>query len=76
VMASLAGQEARPTGAGRIDELVHRFERGDFDLVSVGRSQIGDPDWVTKMRDGRIPEIRAFRANDTALSHDVVPTAG
>jgi 2,4-dienoyl-CoA reductase-like NADH-dependent reductase (Old Yellow Enzyme family) len=71
VMASLAGQEGRPT---RIGELARRFQRGDFDLVSVGRSQIGDPNWVTKMTDHRIPDIRGFRANDTALSHDVVPT--
>ena len=73
VMATLTGEEARPTGASRIDELVRRFERGDFDLVSVGRSQIGDPDWVAKMRDGRIPDIRAFRRDDTSLDHDVVP---
>ena len=74
VMASLAGQEGRPTGASRIGELVRRFQRGDFDLVSVGRSQIGDPDWVTKMTDHRVPYIRGFRANDTSLSHDVVTT--
>jgi 2,4-dienoyl-CoA reductase-like NADH-dependent reductase (Old Yellow Enzyme family) len=54
VMASLAGEEARPTGASRID----------------------DPEWVTKMSDGRIPEIRAFRANDTSLSHDVIAAGG
>ncbi|MGH3300978.1 MAG: hypothetical protein ACRDOK_04670 [Streptosporangiaceae bacterium] len=76
VMATLSGQEARPTGASRIDELVRRFQRGDFDLVSVGRSQIGDPDWVTKMSDGRIPDIRAFRVDDTSLSDDVVPAGG
>jgi 2,4-dienoyl-CoA reductase-like NADH-dependent reductase (Old Yellow Enzyme family) len=76
VMATLTGHEARPTGASRIDELVRRFQRGDFDLVSVGRSQIGDPDWVTKMRDGLIPEIRAFRKDDTTLSHDIVPAGG
>ncbi len=74
VMASLEGKEGRPTGASRIDELVHRFQRGDFDLVSVGRSQIGDPDWVAKMTHHRIPEIRGFRANDTSLPHDVVTT--
>ncbi|MBO0833970.1 MAG: hypothetical protein J2P28_00450, partial [Actinobacteria bacterium] len=73
VMATLTGQEARPTGSSRIDELLRRFERGDFDLVSVGRSQIGDPDWIAKMRSGRIPEIRPFRRDDTSLSHDVVP---
>jgi 2,4-dienoyl-CoA reductase-like NADH-dependent reductase (Old Yellow Enzyme family) len=74
VMASLDGQEGRPTGASRIGELVRRFQRGDFDLVSVGRSQIGDPNWVTKMTDHRIPDIRGFRANDTSLGHDVVTT--
>jgi 2,4-dienoyl-CoA reductase-like NADH-dependent reductase (Old Yellow Enzyme family) len=73
VMATLTGHEARPTGASRIGELVGRFQRGDFDLVSVGRSQIGDPDWVAKMRDSRIPEIRPFRKDDTTLTHDVVP---
>jgi 2,4-dienoyl-CoA reductase-like NADH-dependent reductase (Old Yellow Enzyme family) len=71
VMATLTGHEARPTGASRMDELVRRFERGDFDLVSVGRSQIGDPQWVTKMMAGRPGDIRAFRVDDTALSHDV-----
>jgi 2,4-dienoyl-CoA reductase-like NADH-dependent reductase (Old Yellow Enzyme family) len=67
VMASLYGEEARPTGAGRIGDLIRRFERGDFDLVSVGRSQIGDPDWVAKMRDDRIPEIKPFRRADLGL---------
>jgi 2,4-dienoyl-CoA reductase-like NADH-dependent reductase (Old Yellow Enzyme family) len=76
VMATLTGHEARPTGAKRIDELLRRFQRGDFDLVSVGRSQIGDPDWVSKMRDGLILQIRAFRKDDTTLSHDVVAAGG
>jgi 2,4-dienoyl-CoA reductase-like NADH-dependent reductase (Old Yellow Enzyme family) len=53
---------------------VRRFQRGDFDLVSVGRSQIGDPEWVAKMTEHRIPDIRAFRAGDPWLSHDVVAT--
>jgi 2,4-dienoyl-CoA reductase-like NADH-dependent reductase (Old Yellow Enzyme family) len=64
VMATLTGSEARPTGASRIEDLVRRFKRGDFDLVSIGRSLIGDPDWVAKMRDGRGAEIRPFRRAD------------
>jgi 2,4-dienoyl-CoA reductase-like NADH-dependent reductase (Old Yellow Enzyme family) len=74
VMASLGGEEAQPTGASRIGELVRRFERGDFDLVSVGRSQIGDPDWVNKMARHRVADIRAFRAGDPKLTHDVAAT--
>ena len=67
VMATLEGEEARPTGNSRIEDLVRRFRRGDFDLVSVGRSQIGDPDWVAKMSDDRIGEIRPFRRADIAF---------
>ena len=72
VMASLEGREGQPASASRIAELVRRFQRGDFDLVSVGRSQIGDPDWVTKVADHRIGDIRPFRSGDPWLSHDVV----
>jgi hypothetical protein len=32
--------------------------------VSVGRSQIGDPDFVAKLSDNRIGDIRAFRRTD------------
>jgi 2,4-dienoyl-CoA reductase-like NADH-dependent reductase (Old Yellow Enzyme family) len=64
VMATLTGTEARPTGVSRIEDLVRRFRRGDFDLVSVGRSLIADADWVAKMRDGRSAEVRPFRRAD------------
>ena len=67
VMATLEGEEARPTGDSRIEDLIRRFRRGDFDLVSVGRSQIGDPDWVAKVSDDRIGEIRPFRRADIAF---------
>jgi len=67
VMATLEGEEARPTGNSRIEDLVRRFRRGDFDLVSVGRSQIGDPDWVAKVSDDRIGDIRPFRRADIAF---------
>jgi 2,4-dienoyl-CoA reductase-like NADH-dependent reductase (Old Yellow Enzyme family) len=53
---------------------MRRFNRGDFDLVAVGRSQIGDPEWVAKMTDHRVSDIRAFRAGDPGLSEDVVAT--
>ena len=36
----------------------------DLCLMSVGRSLIGDPDWITKLRDGRAAEIRQFRRTD------------
>jgi 2,4-dienoyl-CoA reductase-like NADH-dependent reductase (Old Yellow Enzyme family) len=49
VMSFFDGALARPAP---LDELVRRFERGDFDLVSVGRALLADPDWVSRVRAG------------------------
>lgn len=35
-----------------LDELMRRLDRGDFDLVAVGRALLQDPHWVQKVRDG------------------------
>ena len=34
------------------------LERGDADLIGVGRGQVADPDWANKARAGRGPDIR------------------
>ena len=59
--ASFAG--ARAQVAGLDDHLLPMLERGEFDLVAVGRALLGDPDWTTKIRDGRDHDLRPF---DTA----------
>ena len=45
-----------------MEELVRRFDRGDFDLVAVGRSILQDPEWVQKVKEGRLDELKAFSA--------------
>ncbi len=52
----------RDKGAGvtGIDRLVAMFERGDFDLVAVGRALIVDPQWADKVRAGRLGDLLAF----------------
>jgi len=39
-----------------LDLVARRFERGEFDLVAVGRAMIGDPDWARKALSGVLPE--------------------
>lgn len=51
------GQTAQPVG---IEELERRLERGEFDLIAVGRALLQDPNWLIKMRDGRSAEIEPF----------------
>jgi 2,4-dienoyl-CoA reductase-like NADH-dependent reductase (Old Yellow Enzyme family) len=44
-----------------IDLLMRMFERGDFDLVAIGRALLVDPEWPRKLREGRIAEMRGFQ---------------
>ena len=64
VMDNFFGKEAKSTGEAGLRELARRFGNGEFDLISVGRSLIGDPEWVNKVRDGRLSEIRMFTKKD------------
>ncbi|MGS2738526.1 NADH:flavin oxidoreductase [Sinomicrobium sp. M5D2P17] len=54
------GEGASATG---IEELVRRHERGDFDLVAVGRSILQDPNWVLKVKERQFEEIQTFDAS-------------
>lgn len=52
------GQESgRAAGMGRLIEM---FERGEFDLVAVGRGLLADPEWANKVREARFDELNAF----------------
>jgi len=46
--------------AASLDELNRRLDRGDFDLVAVGRALLQDPEWVTKVKNGRMEELRDY----------------
>ena len=56
-IAAFGGESSEPAS---IDGLLHRLDRGEFDLVAVGRALISDPDWVHKVRDRRDAELQAF----------------
>ncbi|MBG6489724.1 NADH:flavin oxidoreductase [Pseudomonas aeruginosa] len=43
-----------------IDGLVERLDKGEFDLVAVGRALLVDPEWAVKVREGRIGDIKPF----------------
>jgi len=56
-IAAYGGESSKPAS---LDELLRRLDRGDFDLVAVGRALISDPDWAVKVRDGRNSELSDF----------------
>lgn len=48
-------------GFTSIGELGERLERGEFDLVAVGRALLADPHWALKIRQDRADEVPPFR---------------
>jgi 2,4-dienoyl-CoA reductase-like NADH-dependent reductase (Old Yellow Enzyme family) len=56
-VAAFAGESSKPAS---LDELMRRLDRGDFDLVAVGRALINDPQWVLKIQEGRRDELMDF----------------
>jgi 2,4-dienoyl-CoA reductase-like NADH-dependent reductase (Old Yellow Enzyme family) len=47
---------------GKLDEAIDRLDRGEFDLIAVGRALLQDPDWVLKVKANRLDELRDYDA--------------
>jgi 2,4-dienoyl-CoA reductase-like NADH-dependent reductase (Old Yellow Enzyme family) len=56
-LAAFAGASSNPSS---LDELLRRMDRGDFDLVAVGRPLLADPHWAQKIREDRTTELQGF----------------
>ncbi|MFV8375117.1 NADH:flavin oxidoreductase [Flavobacterium sp. LB1P62] len=54
---AFAGESSQPTS---LDELTRRFDRGDFDLIAVGRPLLSDPNWVAKIKAGENDQLKGF----------------
>ena len=57
VYESFAGKSAR---AASLDGLLARLERGEFDLIAVGRALLQDPAWLEKVRRGCVNQMADF----------------
>ncbi len=59
-IGAYSGEGSKPAS---LYELNRRLERGDFDLVAVGRALLQDARWVEKVRDGRSAELMDFESS-------------
>jgi 2,4-dienoyl-CoA reductase-like NADH-dependent reductase (Old Yellow Enzyme family) len=56
-LAAFAGESSAPSS---LDELLRRMDRGDFDLVGVGRAILADANWTEKVKNHRTQELQGF----------------
>lgn len=58
-IAAFAGESSQ---TAPLDDLLERMDNGEFDLVAIGRALLQDPEWVTKVKNGRLDELRNYDA--------------
>ena len=63
----IKGFQGESSTAQSFDNLLERFDRGDFDLVAVGRALLSDADWVEKVKTGRLADLHGFKPSDLAI---------
>lgn len=51
-----SNKQGGSSASDNLDLLMERFQRGEFDLVGVGRSLLHDPEWTRKARLGEVFE--------------------
>lgn len=54
------------SGTRSLEDLEARLDRGEFDMVAVGRALLQDPDWATKVKEGRVDELANYDAKALA----------
>ncbi len=54
---------AAQVSARGLDRLIEMLERGDFDLVGVGRGMIANANWPQLVREGRMDELSSYGAD-------------
>ena len=56
----IAGFAGESSENARLDGLIERLERDEFDLVAIGRALLVDPAWARKIHEGRYDELQPF----------------
>ena len=64
VMGAFGGQG---TEKADLTELTKRLERGDFDLVAVGRALLQDPEWAKKVKEQNTEALLDFSAESLGV---------
>ena len=71
-LTSLGEGKTAELELSRLDDLMRRFDRGDFDLIAVGRAMIAEPDWPKLVRNSSFDQLKPFSASvmaDPLMAH-------
>ena len=63
LIETLYGATSAPVS---LDRLLALFDRGDFDLVGVGRAMVANPDWANIIKDGDFGALKSYSPESLA----------
>ena len=63
LIETLYGATSAPVS---LDRLMALFDRGDFDLVGVGRAMVANPDWANIIRNGDFGALKSYSPESLA----------
>jgi len=63
MIGAFKGESSEPTD---LDRLVARMERGEFDLIAVGRALLADPAWARKVHHADLAALKGFQSSALA----------
>jgi 2,4-dienoyl-CoA reductase-like NADH-dependent reductase (Old Yellow Enzyme family) len=74
---SMAEQRTSSLDLDCYRRMMEMFDRGEFDLVAVGRAMIAEPEWANLVRQGAFDRLRAFSPSliDMRRAQDDAPSA-
>jgi 2,4-dienoyl-CoA reductase-like NADH-dependent reductase (Old Yellow Enzyme family) len=62
-IGAFAGEDSKTRP---IADVIERLDKGEFDLVAIGRALLQDPFWAQKIKDGRTSELADYDAKALA----------
>ena len=63
-------EKAKLTTITNLNRVMEMFNRGDFDMIAVGRAMLSNPDWTKLIRAGRLDLLQPYDADSLAKSTD------
>ena len=62
----IGGMRGEASKTRPLTDVIERLEKGEFDLVAVGRALLQDPFWAQKVKEGRTDELEGYDAKAMA----------
>ena len=70
IRRQVSNERAKETTITNLNRVMEMFNRGDFDMIAVGRAMLANPDWTRLVRAGRMDLLQPYDADTLAKSTD------